>query len=103
MNYFNDFDDIEQRVIMSEALSNPNSLNSIAKEAFEVADKDSNGYIDKEEFELCLRNVLDFFGPMETQKTDHEFERLDTDKNGIIDFEEFKKYVKEIIERILSI
>ena len=77
MSYFEDY---EGRVNMLEALSNPKSLNSIAKDAFEVADKDSNGYIDKE-----------------------EFERLDIDKNGIIDFEEFKKYVKEIVEKILSL
>ena len=39
----------------------------------------------------------------QTKKKDEEFERLDIDKNGIIDFEEFKKYVKEIVEKILSL
>ena len=65
MSYFEDY---EGRVNMLEALSNPKSLNSIAKDAFEVADKDSNGYIDKEEFEICLKNVLEFFGPLANQK-----------------------------------
>ncbi len=96
--------DFESRENILEALSNPKSINSIAEDAFKIADKDNNGYIDKEEFELCMKNVSEFFGSWnQINKIDNEFERLDTNKNGIIDFEEFKNYVKEIIERILSI
>ena len=92
----------ESREHMRKALYNPNSLNLIAKDAFEVADKDSNGYIDKKEFELCMKNVSEFFGLLNTiNDITNEFNRLDVDKNGIIDYDEFKGYVKEIIDKIL--
>ena len=83
-----------------EVLSKPNNLNLIAKDAFQVADKDSNGYIDLEEFELCMKNVSESFGLKQPkkEKVEYEFERLDVDKNGTIDFDEFKNYVKEIID-----
>ena len=88
---------------ISEVLSKPNNLNLIAKDAFEVADKDSNGYIDLEEFELCMKNVSESFGLKipEKENVESEFERLDADKNGTIDFEEFKKFVKEIINQMI--
>ena len=88
---------------ISEALSKPNNLNLIAKDAFEVADKDSNGYIDLEEFGLCMKNVSESFGLKvpDRKNVESEFKRLDTDKNGNIDFEEFKKFVKEIINHML--
>ena len=91
--------------LISEALMKPNTINLIAKDAFDVADKDSNGYIDIEEFECCMKNVSESFGLMTPDKknVESEFERLDADNNGIIDFEEFKLYVKEIINRILFI
>ena len=92
----------ESRSHILEALSEPKALNSIAKDAFDFADKDSNGYIDREEFELCVKNVSEFFGTLNLIKEiENQFERLDKDKNGIIDFLEFKEYVKQIIEQIL--
>ena len=94
----------ESRDNMLKALYDPKSLNLIAKDAFKVADKDSNGYIDKGEFELCMKNVSEFFGFLNSIKDiTNEFNRLDADKNGIIDFNEFKGYVKEIVEKILFI
>ena len=92
----------ESRENILKALSDPKSLHSIAKDAFVVADKDSNGYIGKHEFELCVRNVSEFFG-VNIKEITKEFNRLDTDNNGIIDFFEFKTYVKEIIEKILFV
>ena len=93
---------VESRAQMLEALSTPKSLHLIAKEAFDVADKDNNGYIDRKEFEICVKNVSDFFGNLTLiNKQENEFDRLDKDKNGIIDFLEFKEYVKEIVEQIL--
>ena len=90
---------------MSEILSKPNNINLIAKDAFEVADKDNNGYLDLEEFGICLKNVSESFGLNIPDKKNviEEFERIDLNKNGKIDFEEFKKFVKEIINRILYI
>ena len=92
----------ESRENLLKALSDPKTLNSIAEDAFHVADKDSNGCIDIEEFELCMKNVSQFFGFLiSINEIKKEFNRLDTDNNGVIDFDEFKKYVKEIVERIL--
>ena len=87
----------------SEALSKPNNLNSIVEDAFTVADKDSNGSIDLEEFGICMKNVSESFGLSnpDKKKIKSEFERLDLDNNGTIDFEEFKRFVKEIINRML--
>ena len=88
---------------ISEVLSKPNNLNSIVEDAFAVADKNNNGSIDLEEFEICMKNVSDSFGLSTPDKKniESEFERLDLDKNGTIDFEEFKRFVKEIINRML--
>ena len=92
----------ESRDHLLEALSDPKTLHLIVKEAFEIADKDNNGYIDKEEFEICVKNVSDFFGNLTLfEEKENEFKRLDKDNNGIIDFLEFKEYVKEIVEQIL--
>ena len=89
---------------MLEALYDPRTINIIAEDAFKVADKDRNGYIDKGEFEQCMKNVSESFGLLNSIKdATNEFNRLDVDKNGIIDFDEFKGYVKEIIEKILFI
>ncbi len=46
---------------MSEVLTNPDSFNKITKEAFDFEDKDSNDYIDMNEFELCNKNISEFF------------------------------------------
>ena len=83
-------------------VSKPSNINLIAKYAFKVADKDSNGVIDIDEFGECMKNVSESFGLNfpEKEKIKLEFDRLDEDKNGIIDFEEFKKFVKEIINRM---
>ena len=79
-------------------------INLIATDAFKIADKDSNGYIDMDEFCLCVKNVMDFFGTSNSaNEIKTEFDRIDTDKNGIIDFDEFKIFVKEIIKQMLSL
>ena len=80
----------ESREHMRKALYNPNSLNLIAKDAFEVADKVSNGYIDKGELEQCMKNVSESFVLLNSIKdATNEFNRLDVDKNGIFYFHKF--------------
>ena len=59
---------------ISEALSKPNNLNLIAKDAFKVADKDSNGYIDLEEFGLCMKNLSESLGLKAPEKENVESE-----------------------------
>ena len=94
---------MEDENLLLQVISKPSNINLIAKDAFKVADKDSNGFIDIEEFGECMKNVSESFGlnSPEKQRIKSEFDRLDSDKNGIIDFEEFKKFVKEIINRMI--
>ena len=46
--------------ILSEVLSKPNNLNSIVEDVFEIADKDSNGSSDLEEFGI-IKMFLNLF------------------------------------------
>ena len=76
----------------------------IAKEAFDVADKNHNGTIDKKELELCMKEVSRGLGlDAPNQKAvENEFRKLDIDKNGTIDFNEFKVFVKESMKKIIG-
>ena len=96
-------EDKDYKASLLNSLLTPHDINLITEEAFRVADRDRNGYIDIEEFELCMENVSESFGLSHPQKENvaKEFERLDTNKNGSIDIDEFKIYVKEIIDHIL--
>ena len=87
---------------MLRSLSNPTIFNEIAKDAFKVADKDNNGYIDKDEFKECMKCVSDFFGNSSNDKNYiDEFQKLDLDNNGVIDFDEFIIFVKDILDKLL--
>lgn len=95
-------DNDTKRYLLSN-LVNLKEFEEIAKEAFNCADKDHNGFIDLFELELCMNQVANGFG-FEYPKKDiikNEFKRLDTDKNGKIDFDEFKKFVKETMRDII--
>ncbi len=96
-----DYKDYKSSLLNS--LLSPDHLSQITEDAFKVADRDRNGYIDIEEFEHCMKNVSESFGLSypQREKVIKEFERLNTNKNGSIDFDEFKIYVKEIIDQIL--
>ena len=82
----------------------PNSFEKIAKEAFDIADKDHNGYIDKEELDICIQQIIKSFSDYTPEKTivSEEFNRLDIDKNGIIDYSEFKVFVWDIINMVFK-
>ena len=96
-------DDKDYKASLLNSLLAPDYINQITEDAFKVADRDKNGYIDIEEFENCMKNVSESFGLSYPKKetVTKEFERLDTSKNGSIDFDEFKIYVKEIVDQIL--
>ena len=95
--------DKDYKASLLNSLLEPDYIDQITEDAFKVADRDSNGYIDIEEFEHCMKNISESFGLSCPQKENvaKEFERLDANKNGSIDFDEFKIYVKEIIDHIL--
>lgn len=85
-------------------ITNPVTFEPIAREAFEAADKNKNGTIDKQELELCMGEVAQGLGASNPTKQaiDKEFKRLDTDKNGTIDFNEFKVFVSETMIKIIN-
>ena len=80
----------------------PNLFEKIVKEAFETADKDHNGFIDREELDICIQQIIKGFSDYIPEKNivSNEFNRLDTDKNGIIDYSEFKVFVWDAINMV---
>ena len=80
----------------------PNLFEKIVKEVFDIADKDHNGFIDKEELNLCIQQLIKSFSGYTPEQTivSDEFSRLDKDKNGIIDCSEFKVFVWDIINMV---
>ena len=86
------------------SINNPSTFEPIAKEAFDAADKNHNGIIDKKELEQCMKEVALGLGmnPPSQKAVENEFKRLDIDKNGSIDFNEFKSFVKESMKKIIE-
>ena len=80
----------------------PDFFEKIVKEVFDIADKDHNGYIDKEELDICIQQLIQSFSDYHPEKTivSEEFNKLDIDKNGIIDYSEFKVFVWDIINMV---
>ena len=80
----------------------PNLFEKIVKEVFDAADKDHNGFIDKEELEICIQQIIKGFSDYTPEKNivSDEFNRLDEDKNGIIDYSEFKVFVWDAINMV---
>ena len=80
----------------------PNLFEKIVKEVFDAADKDHNGFIDKEELEICIQQIIKGFSDYTPEKNIvmDEFNRLDEDKNGIIDYSEFKVFVWDAINMV---
>ena len=86
------------------SINNPATFEPIAKEAFDAADKNHNGTIDKKELELCMKEVSSGLGldAPNQRAVENEFKKLDIDKNGVIDFNEFKAFVKESMKKIIG-
>ena len=95
--------DCESRDNMLKTFKNPDSLESVAKDAYNATHKKNKNGLDLKEFEICLMNFADFFGLIapEKQTINKEFKRFDINKNGLIEYEEFKNFVAEIITKIL--
>ena len=85
-------------------INNPMIFEPIAKDAFDAADKNKNGKIEKKELYQCMKDIafgLNMSSP--DRKTLEElFYKLDVDHNGILDFDEFKVYVKENMYKIIN-
>jgi Ca2+-binding EF-hand superfamily protein len=84
----------KKQLILS--INNPATFEPIAKEAFDAADKNHNGTIDKKELELCMKDLAVHLGmnPPSQKAVEKEFKKLDIDKSGNIDYDEFKVFAK---------
>ena len=80
------------------------SLNNIAKRAFDNVDTDKNGYIDEYELEKILAQISSDMGAEPPTKEDVKevLEHLDEDRSGKIEFEEFQKLIKDILEALIE-
>ena len=86
------------------AINNPVIFEPIAKDAFDAADKNKNGKIEKKELYQCMKDIsVGLNIPSPTKKSLEElFYKLDIDHNGILDYNEFKVYVKDNMNKIIK-
>ena len=82
-----------KKKIMNEEIFGP-----IVDNAFQEADINSNGFVEKKELAVLLKKIRDNLGfPPPTEKDiKNEMERLDKNKDGKISKEEFRVLVKEL-------
>lgn len=87
-----------------ESINNPVTFEPIAKDAFQTADKNKNGKIEKSELYECMKEVANGLNlPAPTKKNLEElFKKLDVDKNGVIDYEEFKVFAKDNMIKLIN-
>ena len=95
--------DLKAKRDMLTAINTPSVFDPIAKEAFQTVDSDNSGYIDRAEFDVCVKQVADGFGfEIDQAKIDELYSSLDSDSNGTIDYEEFKRYIKQIMNDLIE-
>ena len=94
---------LEKKKILN-TINNPMIFEPIAKDAFDAADKNKNGKIEKKELYQCMKDVasgLEMSSP-DKKSLEKLFFKLDVDHNGILDFNEFKVFVKDNMNKIIN-
>lgn len=89
---------------IKETLKDDKLLTELANTAFDAADTNKNGKIERSELGTVMKDLAKGFGlsaPTEAQVT-AKFKTLDVDKNGTISREEFKVFVKETTEKLID-
>lgn len=84
------------------AIHNDIIIYPIVKDAFEQADKNHNGYIERKELENCMLRIAQTLGASKPDKDaiDEEFKKLDFNEDGVIDITEFQKFIRENLLKI---
>ena len=85
-------------------LENEETLNKVAKEAFDNVNTDQTGKINKSQLESMMNQVYsDIFHELPSKsKVDDVFDYLDSEKKGYISFEDFRVLVKDIIKSMIE-
>jgi uncharacterized membrane protein YphA (DoxX/SURF4 family) len=73
---------------------------SVLKRMFEIADKDKNGTLDREELRQAMM-ALGFVGTTDSD-LNRIMKRTDSDDNGVIDYEEFVKGAPDVLRKQLT-
>ena len=86
------------------ALNDEAKFDEMSQIAFNKADDNNSGAIDKSELSTCMR---DFANEMKVAEPTNEeiesnFKFLDQDKNGVIDLNEFKVFTRMVLEEKLK-
>ena len=85
-------------------LLQPEKFEPIAKKAFDSADSNKNGAIERSELAAVMKKVTQELDCPEPTKEiiDKKFNELDLNKNGKLEYSEFKEFVKELLVKSLN-
>lgn len=78
------------------AINNDIIIYPIVKEAFDQADLNHDGLIQRKELENCMLDIAFRLGASkpDEEAIDAEFKKLDVNEDGVIDITEFQKFVR---------
>ena len=74
-------------------------LVAMCRDAFNLYDKDKNGFLDKNEVSVLLLDMNDKY---DMRNVDKHFNAIDTSGDGSIDFDEFVRFMYEIIKEAIK-
>lgn len=86
------------------AIQNDLIIYPIVKDAFEQADRNNDGQIEKSELEKCMLEVASKLGcsKPDQKAIDAEFKKLDINSDGVIDMKEFQKFIRKNLLQIVE-
>ena len=87
-----------------QVLQNEENFNQVAKVAFDTTDTDGSGLIEKQELAIAMKQIAEDIGISAPSKEEVQevFEVFDIDQSGKLDFNEFKRFVRNILETMIS-
>lgn len=85
-------------------INDPKNFESIVNAAFDQADKDKSGFVERNELKAVFDEISNQFkAPKATEEeVDKQLKRLDTNKDGKISKAEFSVLVKEILTALVD-
>lgn len=79
-------------------------INKVAREVFDLYDKDKNGTVDKHELKPLLEKISKHLGlPMPTDKEiESGLKQLDINNDGVLQFNEFLPFYQQVYDQLMS-